>query len=328
MGLGDYCAQKAVLVAIAIALGVTTGAMARNFPTKPIEFVVHSGAGGGPDTFVRAVTEIIIHGKMFPQPVIVSNRVGGGGSIAFNYVKSKRGDPHFVLGIGTATFLTMAARPDVEYGLEHFTPLALFALDAQVIAVAPDSKFKTLKDLVEAGRRQPNSVACAVASATGYGRVVLYVMERDMGARYKYVSFKSGTEAAIAVVGGHLPFTTENISETYSLIEGKKLRVLAVTGEKRIAAAPGAPTLKELGYPMTIGTGRGFAMPAGVPKDAVAAMEAALKKAHDSPAWKDVAARNLYEDTYLGSTEFAAYLVKYREEMRRFLAAIGLTPKP
>jgi tripartite-type tricarboxylate transporter receptor subunit TctC len=307
---------------------VATGAAAQGFPSKPVEFVVHSGAGGGPDVFVRAVSEIMSHEKLFAQPLVVANRTGGGGSIAFNYVKLKRGDPHVILGVGTGTLLTMAARPDLEYGLENYTPLAFFALDAQVIAVAADSKFKNLKDLVEAGRRDPNTISCAVASATGFGRVVLYTMERDMGARFKYVSFKSGTEAALAVVGGHIPFTTENVSETTALVDGKKLRVLAVTGEKRMSAAPDAPTLKELGYPIVIGTGRGFAMPAGVPHEAAATMEAALKKVHDSAAWKDFAARNMYEDNYLGSAGFTQYLVKQRVEMRNFLAAIGFAAKP
>jgi tripartite-type tricarboxylate transporter receptor subunit TctC len=319
----SFCIAAAVVL-----LAAAAGAAAQAFPAKPVEFVVHSGAGGGPDVFVRAVSEIMTHERIFSQPLTVSNRTGGGGSIAFNYVKSKRGDPHVILGVGTGTLLTMAARPDLEYGLENYTPLAFFALDAQVIAVAADSKFKTFKDLIDAGRRDPNAISCAVASATGFGRVVLYMMERDTGARFKYVSFKSGTEAALAVVGGHVPFTTENVSETAALVEGKKLRVLAVTGDKRMAAAPDAPTLKELGYPLTIGTGRGFAMPAGVPKDAATTMETALKKVHDSAAWQDFATRNMYEDTYLGGAEFAQYLVKHREEMRQFLVAIGLVPKP
>ena len=92
-----------------------------------------------------------------------------------------------------------------------------------MIAVAADSKFKNLKDLVEAGRRDPNAISCAIASATGFGRFVLYVMERDMGAKFKYVSFKSGTEAALAVVGGHVPFTTERRERDFRAGRRKKI---------------------------------------------------------------------------------------------------------
>ena len=81
-------------------------AQAQSWPSKPVEFVVHSGAGGGPDQFVRVVTETITHDRLLAQPVVVNNRVGGGGSVAFSFIKSKHGDPHYVLGIGTGTLLT------------------------------------------------------------------------------------------------------------------------------------------------------------------------------------------------------------------------------
>jgi putative tricarboxylic transport membrane protein len=105
--------------------------------------------------------------------------------------------------------------------------------------------------------------------------------------------------------------------------------VLAVTGEKRLPAVPDAPTLLELGYPMMVlGTGRAFAMPAGVPKEAAAAMEAILKKLHQTPVWKEFAARNMYEEKFLGSAEFAEYMQKRNVELREFLTAVGAIQKP
>jgi putative tricarboxylic transport membrane protein len=150
-------------------------------------------------------------------------------------------------------------------------------------------------------------------------------MERDAGARFKFVTFKSGIAAALAVAGGHVVFTTENISETQALVEAKKIKLLATSGNKRASFAPEVPTLKEMGYPIVLGTGRGFAMPAGVSKEAAAVMEAVLKRVHDSAAWKDFVARNAYEDVYLNGADFSAYLVRNREDMAKFLAAIGVT---
>jgi putative tricarboxylic transport membrane protein len=144
--------------------------------------------------------------------------------------------------------------------------------------------------------------------------------------RFGYVAFKGGSDAVTAVAGGHVPFAAENLSEIFGFIEAKKLRVLAVTGDARLPAVPNAPTLKELGYPINVATGRAFAMPAGVPKDVPAKMEAALKKVHDSAAWKDFAAKNMYENRYMGSAEFAAYLQQRRAEMQDFLAYIGIKP--
>ena len=316
------CSRFALLTALIIAAQLVH---AQAFPSKSVEFVVHSGAGGGPDQFARIVSDVITRDKLLSQPVVVANRTGGGGSIAFNFIKSKHGDPHFVLGIGTGTLLTIASRTDLDLGLENYTPLAFFGLDAQVVAVAVNSKFTSVKELIEAGRREPNQYAASLASANGFGRQVLYLMERDAGARFKFVPFKSGVDAALAVAGGHVLFTTENISETQALVEAKKIKLLATSGNKRAAFAPDVPTLKEAGYPIVLGTGRGFAMPAGVPKEAAAAMEAVLRRVHDSAAWKEFVARNAYEDVYMNGAEFAAHLVRSREEMAQFLIAIGVS---
>jgi putative tricarboxylic transport membrane protein len=296
---------------------------AQTFPSRPLEFVVHTSPGGGTDVFGRAVAEMIMREKIFTQPVTISNRTGGAGGVAFNYIKSKRGDPHAILTVATGTLLTAASRPELGFGLENYTPLAFFALDPQAIAVPADSKFRTMKDLIDAAKREPNAITSAITSATGTGRLLLYLLERETGAKFRFVSFKGGSEATTAVLGGHVPFTPENLSEMFSMVEAKKLRVLAVSGDKRLPAVPDAPTLKELGYGISVGTGRAFAMPAGVPKEAAAAMETALKRVHDSAAWKEFATRFMYEDVYLGSADTAQYFTKRRAEMAEFLAHIS-----
>ena len=316
------------VVAAAAAAMLAGGIHAQPFPSKTIEFNVHTSPGGGTDLFARTVTDILIKEKAFPQPVIVSNRPGGSGTIAFNHVKSRRGDPHVVLTMATGSFLTSTVRKEMDLGLEHFTPLVSFAIDPQVIAVAVDSKYKNVKELLEAGRKEPNAITASITSATGTARLLLYVIERETGAKFRYVSFKSGSEATLAVAGGHTQFTPENLSEMLGLVEGKKLRVLAVTGDTRLPAVPDAPTMKELGYKIVVGTGRGFVMPAGVPKEAHAAMEAALKRVYDSAAWKDFATRNNFEDNYQSSVEWGKALVRQQAEMAEFLAHISAPQKP
>jgi putative tricarboxylic transport membrane protein len=317
-----------VAAVVGTAALLATAAQAQPYPSKPIEFIVHTSPGGGTDLFARGVSEFMTREKIFSQPLVVSNKPGGSGAIAFNYVKGKRGDAHVVLTMATGSFLSAVGRSDLGLALENFTPLASFGLDPQAIAVAWDSKYKTIKDLIEAGKREPNAIASSITSATGTARVLLYLIERETGAKFKYVSFKSGSEATTAVVGGHVPFTPENLNEMMGHVEGKKLRVLAVTGNKRLAAVPDAPTMKELGYNVTLGTGRGFVMPAGVPKEHAVAMEAALKRVYDSAAYKEFAARNNFEDMYMGSADFGRYLAQLSTEMAAFLAHIGAPAKP
>ena len=108
------------------------------------------------------------------------------------------------------------------------------------------------------------------------------------------------------------------------LVEGRKMRVLAVTGERRFVQAPDIPTAKELGYNIIAATGRGFAMPAGVPKEAAAAMEAALKRVYDSQEYKDYSHRNMFDNKYLNSAGFAKYLAENLLVQEEFLKAIGV----
>lgn len=301
-------------------------AFAQAFPSKPLELVVHTSPGGGTDIFARFIAELLTREKLVNQPVNVLNRVGGGGAIAYTYIKGKRGDPHTIMTVATLSLLTNSLRPELDLGMENFTPLVMLAQDPQAVMVQAESPYKTLKDLVEAARR--DSIVASVTSPGGSGRLLVWLLERETGARFKAVSFKSGGDAILQVMGGHTHFTTENVSEGYSAVEGRKLRVLAVSSAQRLPIVPDAPTLKELGYNIHIGTGRGFAMPAGVPKEAATHMESVFEKIHKSAAWKEYAEKNMFEDYYLNSTEYAKHLAQRRVVHQEFLQSVGILKKP
>lgn len=321
------CIRRWIRGTVFVAAFSSTFALAQTFPSQPLEFVAHTSPGGGTDQFARLMGEIFTREKLVSQAPQISNRVGGGGAIAYNYVKGKRGDPHVILAVATGTFMSALTRPDLGFTIDDFTPLAFFAMDPQVIAVSADSKFGNVKELIDAAKREPNTIVSAIASATGSGRLLQYVLEKDTGAKFKYVSFKSGAEAGTAVAGGHIQVTTENLSEVAAHLESKKVRVLAVTGERRMTALPAVPTLKESGYPIVVGTGRAFAMPAGVPKESAAAMEGLLRRAFNSKIWKDYSATNNFEDNFLDGAQFRKYIDTRREEFRGFLLHIGLLKK-
>jgi putative tricarboxylic transport membrane protein len=313
------CAVVGALSALA-----SVAASAQAYPTRPIEVIVHTSAGSGGDNVSRVVSDIIRRDKLLPQPLQVVNRVGGSGALAFNYFKAKRGDPYNMLSV-TGTVLAMAYRPDVNIGLENYTPVALMAIDPQTIMVPANSPYKTFRDLVEAARKAPETLVAATTSVQGTGRMVVYLIEKAVpGAKFRFVTFKGGSDAITATAGGHTTFTTENLGEGLGFVESKTLRVLAIAADRRLPHAPDVPTLQELGYPITAGTIRGFTFAAGVPKEAVATMEAALEQAHKSAAWKDFAKRNIFQDVFMGSAEFTKFLAQRMEEYRGFYEAINL----
>jgi putative tricarboxylic transport membrane protein len=322
-----FAGALGMLTVLPLMAQPTSTGSGQTYPNKPIELIVHTSAGSGGDVVSRAVAEIIRRDKLLPQMVTVVNRVGGSGVIGFGFFKSKRGDPYYMMSV-TGTLLAMAYRPDTNIGLENYTPLALFAIDPQTIMVQADAPYKTFRDLMEAARRQPETIVGATTSIQGTGRMVIHLMEKHVpGAKFKFVTFKGGSEAVTSVAGGHTTFTTENLGEGLGFVEGKKLRVLAIAADRRLPQAPDVPTLQELGYPITAGTIRGFTFTAGVPKEAVVTMETALKKAHDSPEWKELARRNIYQDIFMGSAEFAKFLATRMAEYKEFYDAIGLGKK-
>jgi putative tricarboxylic transport membrane protein len=317
-----------VLAAGALAASISGTAVAQSYPAKPIELVSPTSAGSGTDIYARALADIVQRNKLLPQPFLVQNRTGGGGLIAYNYFQTRRGDPYVMLA-ATGTIAIMAARGDVNIGLENYTPLALFAVDPQAVMVNADLPYKTLKDLAEAARKQPDTIVCAITNPLGSGRIVIHELEKLVpGAKFKFVTFKGGGEAVLSVAGGHTHFTTENLSEGLALLEAKKLRAIALTSLKRMPQLPDLPTAEEAGYKIDEGTIRGFVFPAGVPKETAAMMEGVLKRAYETQQWKDHARKYYYEDRYLASTEYLKFLHERVGKYKAFFAAIGAHGKP
>jgi len=121
-------------------------------------------------------------------------------------------------------------------------------MDPQVIAVRVESKLNTFSELVDAARREQGTISVGVSGGgTGTGRLAFHLIERATGAKFRYVAYKGGGESVLATLGGHVEVTSENMSEMLPLVEAKKMRVLAVAGERRFVQAPDIPTARELG---------------------------------------------------------------------------------
>jgi hypothetical protein len=136
------------IAAVLLSFMIPSFAHAQSFPSRPIELVVHSTLRRGPDLIARTVAEIIAREKLLPQPVVVSNKSGGSGAIAQNYVAQKHGDPHTLLAVAATVFLSVPVRVNPELGLDKFHPLALLGVD---LADAPDE----LRALLDGRRGAP-----------------------------------------------------------------------------------------------------------------------------------------------------------------------------
>jgi putative tricarboxylic transport membrane protein len=296
------------------------------YPSRPIELISPTGPGGGSDLVARAVADIIAREKWLSQPIIIQNRAGGGGAVGQAYAAGRRGDPYTILVAGTS-LLTVPVRTGLDVGLDKFQPLGMIGVDLNSLAVREDSPYRTAKDFVAAAKASPKSINIAITFPGGTAHSLMYRLEKITGAKFNTVSFKSGTDAVAAVLGGHVHATAENLGEVMPHVVSKQLRLLGVPAGRRPPGLPDVPTLKEQGYDVQAGAFRGFAAPAGISREAAAVLEATFAKVHKSAAWRDFMARSMYEDVYMNAEEFTRSLVAQQVEMTQFLTEMGLVLK-
>lgn len=311
---------------ILLGILVAAPAAAQSYPVKPIEMISPTSAGGGSDLVARVVADIIAKEKLLPQPIFIQNRAGGGGAVGQTFAASKRGDPYFILLAGTG-LITVPLRTGLDVGIDKFQALGVIGLDLNSLAVLADSPFRTVKDLVAAAKAKPKTINIAITFPGGSAHQLIFRLEQISGAKFNTVSFKSGTDAATAVLGGHVHATAENLGEVMPFVESKKLHLLGVPALQRPAGLPNVPTLKEQGFDVHAGGFRGFVAPAGIPREVVALWDATLAKVHKSAQWQEYMRRNMYEDVYMNAEEMTRWLVSEQAETARFLTEMGLAVK-
>ena len=314
-----------IAVTSSFAQPASTGS-GQAYPTRHIELVSATGAGGGSDLVARMVADIIAKEKLLPHQVFVVNKPGGGGAMGQTYVAAKRGDPYVFMQTAL-NLVTVPIRTGLDLGVDKFTTLGAIGFDLNSLAVAENSPYRTLKDLLAAARDKPKTISVGITSPGGGAHSMMHRLEKLSGARFNMVSFKSGAESVTAVMGGHIHATAENLGEVMGQVELKKLRLLGVPSMNRIAALSNVPTLKEQGFDIHAGAMRGFVAPAGIPRDAAKILEDTLAKVHKSAAWRDYMTRNMYEDVYMNAGELSKWLASQQAEMMQYLTEMGLALK-
>ncbi len=317
---------RAVLLAAAAVLITASGpAFAQFIPSKPIEMVVHSGPGAGNDVFGRAVISALEREKLVPVRMQIANRVGGGGTTAMNYVMSRAGDTH-TLAVFTSLWTT---NPLVQKAAEHkmtdMTPISRLVIEPGVIVVRADFPYKTLKDLIEAARKNPGKLKQSGGSIMSRDNLVRQVIQNATKVNWIFISFPSGGERIAQLLGGHVDLMTMEPSEAGELIRGGKVRALAQLSEKRVVGYEKVPTLKEAGYDLPeVPQARGIVAPPKLPADAVAYYETLLEKMSKSPTWKKLLDDNLLEGAYLNSKDTIAFLHENEKVMREIITLAGI----
>jgi putative tricarboxylic transport membrane protein len=317
--------MKSVVLAV-FGLALALPAFSQGFtPTKPVEVVVHTGPGGGSDVLARAVALIMEKEKLLPVRMQVANKTGGGGAVAAAYMAEKKGDTH-TIGFFTGVWLTNPlTSAEAKVTLKDLTPVARLVLEPAVIAVKADAPYKTLGDFVNAAKQKPGELKQSGGSVTSRDNVVRQQLQKVSGARWQFISFPGGGERIAALLGGHVNMMVIEPAEAGEHIRAGNMRLLAQVTEKRLAAFPGVPTLKEAGFNVTpVPQVRGIVAPPGIPPENVTYWEGVFRKLSQTESWKKFLADNQFEDGFQGSADLVKFYDEFSAQMRDILKEAGI----
>ncbi len=273
---------RAVLVAAGLIGALISLAAYAEWPERSITLVVPYPAGGNSDIIARITAEWL--GKALKTPIIVENRGGAGGAIAAEFVARAPANGYTLFNSASAVSTIVPHLQKVNFDpFKSFVPISIVGTNAIAFAVNAGVPVKTLADFVDYARARPGQLNYTAGAAGGIGHLTMALFLKRAGLAMPHIAYKGGAPAMADVLGGRVPIILTNVAEVLPYAKSGKLRVLAVSSEKRDSQWPEIPTVAEQGYPgFATGTWNGLAAPAGTPREIVAKIAEAMK-----PACKD-----------------------------------------
>ena len=296
-----------------------------SYPNKPVVFITHSGPGGGMDTMLRRITDIMAKERLVTQQMRVENIQGGGGAKAMTALVKRKGDDHVLAGMTSVWVAAPLISPDIKVSYKEMSPVALLGLDPNLVVVRADSPFKTIKDLLDHAKANPNKLKQAggsVSSTPNFDRLAII---ESTGASWDYVAFPSGGEAVTALLGGHVNLVIGQPADMSGHLRAGTLRALASFSETRLAGQPQVPTLREAGVAARVsrGTVRGIVAPPDIPRAVIQYWEEILRKLTRTQAYLQFSAEIELFPKFLPAAEFKPFLDEETDSLAKSLSRLG-----
>ncbi len=320
---------QATLLAAAVLAGLPTGAGAQtaaNFPNKAMKVLVPFTAGSGADSASRFYGEAL--GKMFGQAVTIENRPGGSGVVAVQAMRQAPADGHTILmGSNSPAVVNAITVKNLPYDpFKDMRPLYGVAMSPVAFAVKADSPYKTMADVVAAAKKENRPLQLGNYSA-GYQLVAAWLGTAS-GLPVSHIPYKGGAQMLTDVVGGQLDVGVIDFTGTIELLKGGRLRVLAITADKRDARYPDIPTMKESGFAdFETSVWSAFFVRADTPTDVVEKLAAAMFKIFQSDAGKAYHASLPSSAMMMGPKELGEFQLKEYTRFKRVADLAGIKPE-
>lgn len=319
--------ERKVLLCLIAGLALSHAALAQGWvPQRHVELVVPSSAGGNLDSFARPVQRLWHELQLLPVSSAVINRGGGEHAVAYNYIRQRSGDPHY-LGIATPVLLTSHITGRISFNYTDVTPIAFLMSEPYIFVVRADLPIKTGKELIDALKTRPDSLSIGLGNVNNRIAIGFVFQQANVDMkRAKMVSFTGTAGQATAVAGGHVDMAVTAPAQALPHIRGGALRVIAVSSPKRMAGElAAAPTWEELGYKEgTYQTWRGMIAPRDITPGQVAYWEDVLQRVTESQEFRKIAEKQQWELSFKGSAEMRKLLEAEYEQTKRVMTYLGL----
>ena len=313
------CALGATLAATILAPHVVQAA---DYPTRPIEIVVPSSAGGGTDVMARVFAESAK--KVVPQPFVVSNKPGAGGGIGMT--EAARATPDgYKIGVIISELAIIPHLNMTKVTTADFIPIARLNGDPGLIAVRADSPYQTIDDLLAAARKQEGGVSMGNAGSGTIWHLAAAAVEQKTGVKFNHVPFQGSAPSVLALIGGHVDAITVSPAEIGTYVEAGKVRVLVAMADRRLPAPyDKVVTFKEKGTDLVLGTWRGLGVPLNSPPEVVKYLRDATRKTAQDPAFRDAMLKANLQPAYMDGDSFQTFMNSQSAYFKSLLASVDL----
>jgi tripartite-type tricarboxylate transporter receptor subunit TctC len=291
------------LISLVASLMMTVSASAQDKP--PLKILVGFPPGGSADVMGRLVADAL---RQDFSPIVVENKPGAGGRIALAAVKAAKPDGQTVIVLPSGP---MVLFPHVYKKLEYdavkdFTPISLIGHFQFSVVSGPATQVKSVQEMISKSKSDPGSASYGTPGLGTLPHFMGVMLEQAAGISLNHVPFQGGGPANNALVGGHIGYKFDVVSETAELHRSGKVRIIAVTGGKRDTQVPEVPTLKESGVPMEATAWFAMYGPANLPPDTLKRLESAMVRAIQQPQVRERLMQLGYDPVGSTSAELAA----------------------
>ncbi|UWP89659.1 Bug family tripartite tricarboxylate transporter substrate binding protein [Aliiroseovarius crassostreae] len=318
--------RRSFIAAVA-ALGLAAPAMADGHKVADsIHFLIPGGAGGGWDGTARGTGEALTRSGLVGT-ASYENMSGGGGGKAIGYMIENADSNQGTLMVNSTPIVIRSLTGMFPYNFRDLTLVAGTIGDYAAVVVGKDSPINSMADLIAAFDANPSGTAIGGGSVPGGMDHLVAAMVMEAAGKdaleVKYIPYDAGGKAMAALLSGEIAALSTGFSEAVDLSNAGEVKIIGVTSDERVAAAPDAMTMKEQGIDTTFVNWRGFFGVPGLPADKLAMYQDAIAKMYDTPEWEEVRARNGWVNIHNSGDDFLSFLESQEKTIGDLMKKLG-----